>query len=432
MSAGSRLFSGEAGLRHYPPKAAVAQALSRRGLCCFLSKFASTLRGMRLLDRYFLRELLIPFVYCLCGLFVFWLTFNLLDDLEDFQKANLAAADVGIYYLHKLPELLVVVVPVALLLAMMHSLTSHSRHNEFIAVRAAGVGVWRFSAVYCVVGLIFSALLFWINESWGARGELSIAALQAQRHAEPGEKHEALWSLLSFKNHAAGRFWMVPKYNRQTTEMIEPHIKWELGKGASGQWNGWPLREGVIIELKAESGRFADGVWTFKNVWLQRRNPGQTGAQSYWQTNYSALKVPQFAETPRQLRSEIRISQLKNIQLAKEASVSLREIADYLALHPELSPEEKARLDTQYHGRLARPLRCLVVAFIAFPFGAAAGRRNAFAGVAGSVFLCFVYFVLMRFGLTLGTGGSVPPWLGAWLPNILFGGAAGLMIARMR
>ena len=388
---------------------------------------------MRLLDRYFLRELLIPFVYCLCGLFVFWLTFNLLDDLEDFQKANLAAADVGVYYLHKMPELLAVVVPVALLLAMMHSLTSHSRHNEFIAARAAGVGVWRFSAVYCVVGLICSALLFWINESWGARDDLSIEALQAQRHAEPGAKHEALWSRKwFFKNHAAGREWMVERYNRHTTEMIGAHVNWRLGKGASGQWNGWPLSEGVIIDLKAESGRFIEGVWTFKNVWLQRRNPGQTESQSYWETNYSLLKAPQFTETPRQLRSQIRISQLKNIQLAKEASVSLREIADYLALHPELSPEERARLDTQYHGRLAQPLRCLVVAFIAIPFGAAAGRRNAFAGVAGSVFLCFVYFVLMRFGLTLGTGGSVPPWLGAWLPNILFSSAAGLMIAKMR
>lgn len=387
---------------------------------------------MRLLDRYFLRELLIPFVYCLCGLFVFWLTFNLLDDLEDFQKANLATSDVGLYYLHQLPELLIVVVPVALLLAMMHSLTNHSRHNELIAARAAGVGVWRFSAVYCAVGLICSGLLFWINERWAARGDLSIEALQARKHAEPGGKHGALWSRLSFKNHAAGRFWMVGNYNRHTTEMVDPHIKWKLGKGDSGQLNGWPLREGVIIELKAESGRFADGVWTFKNVWLHRRNPSQTESQSYWQTNYSLLKVPQFTETPRQLRSEIRISQLEDVQLAKEASVSLREIADYLALHPNLSAEKKARLDTQYHGRLARPLRCLVVAFIAIPFGAAAGRRNAFAGVAGSVFLCFVYFVLMRFGLTLGTGGLAPPWLGAWLPNILFGSAAGLMIARMR
>lgn len=388
---------------------------------------------MRLLDRYFLRELLIPFVYCLCGLFVFWLTFNLLDDLEDFQKANLATADVGVYYLHKMPELLAVVVPVALLLAMMHSLTNHSRHNEFIAARAAGVGVWRFSAVYCFVGLICSALLFCINESWGARDDLSIEALQAQRHAEPGAKHEALWSRKwFFKNHATGREWMIEEYNRHTTEMIGAHINWRLGEGASGQWNGWPLSEGVIIDLKAESGCFVDGVWTFKNVWLQHRNPSQPEAQSYWQTNYPLLKVPQFTETPRQLRSQIRISQLKNIQLAKEASVSLREIADYLALHPDLSPEERARLDTQYHGRLARPLRCLVVAFIAFPFGATAGRRNAFAGVAGSVFLCFAYFVLMRFGLTLGTGGSVPPWLGAWLPNILFSSAAGLMIAKMR
>ncbi len=385
-----------------------------------------------MLDRYFLRELLIPFVFCVCGFFIFWLTFDLFGELEDFQKANLALSDIGIYYLHKLPELLTVVVPVALLLAMLYALMNHSRHNELIAVRAAGAGVWRFSAVYLVVGGIFSVLLFGINEGWGARGDTSIVALQARRHAELGGQDGALWSPLSFKNHAAGRFWMVEDYNPHTAEMIRPHIEWRLGKGASGQWNEWPLREGVIINLKAEGGRFADSVWTFKNVWLDRLDPSKTGAQSYWQTNYSVLKVPQFTETPRQLRSEIRISRLSNARLAKEASVSLREIADYQALHPELPAADRARLDTQYHGRLARPLTCLVVALVAIPFGAAAGRRNAFAGVAGSISICFVYFVLMRVGLTLGTGGAVPPWLGAWLPNILFGGAAGLMIAKMR
>ena len=48
-------------------------------------------------------------------------------------------------------------------------------------------------------------------------------------------------------------------------------------------------------------------------------------------------------------------------------------------------------------------------------------RRNVFIGVAASIFICFAYFILQRIGLALGSGQFVPPALGAWLPNALFG-----------
>jgi lipopolysaccharide export system permease protein len=70
--------------------------------------------------------------------------------------------------------------------------------------------------------------------------------------------------------------------------------------------------------------------------------------------------------------------------------------------------------------RLAAPLTCIVVVLIALPFGAVGARRSVFAGVASSVFICFAFFVLLRLGLALGTGGYIPSWLAAWLPNGLF------------
>ena len=71
---------------------------------------------------------------------------------------------------------------------------------------------------------------------------------------------------------------------------------------------------------------------------------------------------------------------------------------------------------------------------IAIPFAAASGRRNVFVGVAGSIFICFAYFILLRLGLVLGAGagGYVPPWLAAWFPNISFGLAGLWLTARVR
>ena len=88
--------------------------------------------------------------------------------------------------------------------------------------------------------------------------------------------------------------------------------------------------------------------------------------------------------------------------------------------------------DLELHGRLAMPWTCFVVMLIAIPFGVAAGQRNLFVGVAGSIFICFTFFVLQQVGLALGTGGYLPAWLAAWLPNLVFGAAGLFLIARVR
>ena len=85
-----------------------------------------------------------------------------------------------------------------------------------------------------------------------------------------------------------------------------------------------------------------------------------------------------------------------------------------------------------FDGRLAAPWTCLVVVLIAIPFGAASGRRNLFFGVAGSIFICFGFFVIQQVSLAMGSGGHWPPWLAAWLPNMIFGGAGLLLTARVR
>src|SRR5260221_3543881 len=119
---------------------------------------------MRLLDRFLLRELLIPLGYCLGGFLIFWISFDLVSELTHFQRQRLHAVDVAEYYLVKTPELLMVVIPIALLLALLYALTNHARHNELTAMRAAGVGIWRIALPYLGVGFVFSLLLFALDE----------------------------------------------------------------------------------------------------------------------------------------------------------------------------------------------------------------------------------------------------------------------------
>ena len=74
---------------------------------------------MRLLDRYLLREFLISFTYCLVGFLMFWISFELFQELSDLQRDQLTPMEMAQYYAWKSPDLLLTVMPVALLLALL-------------------------------------------------------------------------------------------------------------------------------------------------------------------------------------------------------------------------------------------------------------------------------------------------------------------------
>src|SRR3954466_12148532 len=122
---------------------------------------------MRLLDRFLLRELVIPLSYCLGGFLMFWITFQLFqEDMAKFHRLHLLGSDIVEYYLVLLPEMLVTTFPFALLLALLYALTNHARHHEITAMRAAGISLWRICIPYFAVGFVFSLLSFWLNEKF--------------------------------------------------------------------------------------------------------------------------------------------------------------------------------------------------------------------------------------------------------------------------
>src|SRR5688572_1354966 len=160
---------------------------------------------MRLLDRYLLRELCVPLIYCLAGFLVFWISFDLFDNLEDFQDANLGLASIARYYFIKTPELLVTVLPVALLLALLFALTNHGRHNEMIAMRAAGLSLARISLPYLGVGLCLSALLFYLNEALVPDSTQRAEAIKKGRQQNAGD--ETWQHRVNFRNAQDNRIW---------------------------------------------------------------------------------------------------------------------------------------------------------------------------------------------------------------------------------
>ena len=360
---------------------------------------------MRLLDRYLLRELLIPFSYCLVGFLIFWISSDVFAQMSQFQKLRLKLPEVLEYYAVRMPEMMVTVLPIAFLLALLYALTNHARHHELTAIRAAGVSLVRIAMPYLGLGFLLSLLVFAINELWAPQSVEAADEIMARHQGVRPNGAQRDWEPnLGFQNFRDRRAWLIEAYNLTTSEMVRPHLVWARS-------------DGTRMEIIAERAQYLNSVWTFTNVnvFEYSSEPGSVPVHSHTMN----VAMPVFTETPEQIRSEIKVNKLSSLRMVRKVQLSVREILEYQRLHP--GDNSKANvLDTKLHGRLAAPWTCLVVVLIALPFGVATGRRNVAVGVASSIVICFVYFVLLQLALALGTGGYVIPWVAAWAPNVFF------------
>jgi lipopolysaccharide export system permease protein len=368
---------------------------------------------MRLLDRYLLRELLVPLGYCLAGFLIFYSAFDLIFSLNSLQSLKLHFVDYVEYYLWTLPEMLVTVLPIGLLLALLYALTNHARYNELTAMRAAGVPIWRLMLPYFGVGTGIGLAVLAVNEMWVPQSAMRVDEVK-QRRVAPVQSR--LWfGPLKFRNETESRSWNVRLFNLRTSEMISPSINWET-------------KDGGRHDLFAQSGIYSNGVWNFFKVQQWDTEPGKRFAES----KSNLVVQVHFPETPELIKSDIKINSLKLDQAAKRPQLSIDEILTYQRLHPHLERDRRVMLEAQLQGRYAEPFKALVVVLIAIPFGARSGRRNVFVGVAVSIFIAVGYIILQKICLGLGTADILPPALSAWLPNLLFGVTALIMTLKVR
>ncbi len=239
---------------------------------------------MRLLDRYLLRELLVPLGFCLGGFLVFWLAFDLFGELDGFQRAQMHFADVAEYYWFGLPALCGTVLPMGFLLALLYALTNHARHNELIAMRGAGISVWRICLPYLVLGLAFSLGLYGLNEHLAPDARERQENIR-QRRVLTNAFETLVWrERIDLENTAEHRLWSIGAFHLVTSELRGPRVR-------------MPLDLSARRALFARSALWTNGAWKATNV-SERLWRSTDDARPAARTNRPFADFPQVPDSP--------------------------------------------------------------------------------------------------------------------------------------
>jgi len=119
---------------------------------------------MRIIDRYLFVTIIRMTVIVLLVLLSQSGFVNLVDQLDEIGEGSFNIGDAFFVTMLLLPSMAFEIFPISVLLGTMLGLGSLANHSELIAVRAAGVSMWRFSRIAIMTGIVLAAFAALIGE----------------------------------------------------------------------------------------------------------------------------------------------------------------------------------------------------------------------------------------------------------------------------
>ena len=119
---------------------------------------------MNLLDRYIARAILLPSALALVVLLVLDSAYLFIDEQSNIGQGSYSMFDAASFVLLSLPRQLFELAPAAVLVGAMIGLGDLSQRSEIVAMRAAGISVWRLALTLAGVGVFVVLLVGLVGE----------------------------------------------------------------------------------------------------------------------------------------------------------------------------------------------------------------------------------------------------------------------------
>src|SRR5436853_2777146 len=160
---------------------------------------------MSLFDRYITRNFLQAYLYCIIGFISIWLIFDISDSISTFLDQHFGFGRVLAFYATQIPEILVILLPVSLLLALLFVLGRMSRANELVSMLTAGIGLIRVLTPLFLLAVLTTAVCFALNYSVAPHAEMARKIFLAEDKSGSGSEGQI------FRNRRDSRTWFIQR-----------------------------------------------------------------------------------------------------------------------------------------------------------------------------------------------------------------------------
>jgi LPS export ABC transporter permease LptF/LPS export ABC transporter permease LptG len=363
-------------------------------------------RFLQILDIYVIRGWIFYFAVLLIAFVGVYVIFDFFQVLGDIVRNRIPARIVVDYYRFLFPQVVYLMLPLSILVATLVNFGLLTKTNQIIAVKTAGVSLYRLSVPVLTVAALLSVGMFLFADNIlpetnqrqnGLRNE--IKGKPAQTFYRPDHQwifgtSSRIYNYTFFdpdKNIFANLsvFEFDPKTFRMTRRVEAARVSW--GESIHG--------------------------WILENGWSRDLNGDRV--TSY--TPFSVETFKELTEEPSYFKKEAKPSE----------QMSTFELQRYIA-DLRQSGFDVVRLSVQLYRKFSYPLIAFVVALIGIPFSFTMGGKGALTGIALSIGIAIIYWSTSSLFEAMGNLSQLPPAMAAWSPDILFGLAGTYLLLRIK
>jgi lipopolysaccharide export system permease protein len=350
--------------------------------------------------------------------------FTFVERWDDFLEAQVPTFTSLNYLILMLPQYVVYILPVSILLSTFITLGLLGRSNELTAIKASGISGYYLARLFLVVAGFLSAFSFLWAETmvpWANRKAAMIWQTQVGKTPQSVFlARNEIW----FRMPSSGGmtlyhigFLKIPE-----TSLGAPHLqRWSAGAP--------PVMKNVTVmktnrrfelleRIDAKEMRWDGQQWIFLEG--MRWDADTSGTSRVEPFEKATIPLPEKPEDFQWITRDVE-------------EMGFFELRRYTQRARDEGYDVTVHL-TDLHFKVASTFFCVVVVLFTIPLALRIPPHagGLALGVAVSMGIGALYYLVMATGLALGRSGGLPPFLGAWGGNILFGMAGGFWMLHLR
>jgi lipopolysaccharide export system permease protein len=355
---------------------------------------------VRIHDRYILSGFWRNLGIGLIAFTVIYITVDVSEQIDVYIDNHVHLNEVLLYYGYKVPSIVALIMPVAVLLATIFTMGRLSRENELTALISSGTPLVRVGAP-----IILSAAL------------ISVGMIAADEFLIAKASHESL-NLKRIK---------IDKQMKETSSFYRDnvHYQGENGRTYYGEHYDVLLKaftniavyeyrgDSLVRRIDAAKAYWDGSQWIFLNGAIREFTPAGEKISTFAKMDMNLPERPEdFA------KEELDPDEMNYRQLKAYIAKAMRSGESV----------DKYRVDLYF--KFSFPFTSAIFAVIGAALSSAKRKPSMATGFGLTLFISFTYYTVLRIGQSLGHSGVIGPVLGAWMGNIAFVIVGGVLLYR--
>lgn len=348
--------------------------------------------GYRTIDRYILGKFLRTYVFGLLMIIIIVLVFDYVEKVDDFTELKAPwSAVVNDYYLNFIPYFINQFSSLFTFIAVIFFTSKLAMQTEIVAILSGGVSFRRLMWPYMLGAFIITAANMCLSLWVIPQTQREIIQFESQ-YVKSSQR--VLYDENAYRQIADGTFAYVRGYTPRGES---------VSFFALEQYDGSEL----VAKLEASGAKFDEeqGRWTAQKYVTYKR----TGDNEY------DFQLHRNLDTLINLDAR-ELGETKS--LVKTMSIS--ELNEYIHQQRAKSSDDVYVIEVERHARYSYPISTFILTLIGVSLSSRKVRGGMGVHIGLGIALCFSYIMLGRVFEQIAASGSMIPWLGVWLPNIIF------------